>query len=135
MGRRSGKDLDELGALLAGLRAADAPVVVEGMRDEAALRALGITAPVLRLHSGVPILHFCEKAARRGIKRVILLTDWDRKGRVLFHRLLDGFRGCSVECDIEPWLKLGRLLAGEVREVEGMPGVVERLLGEIPQSG
>ena len=55
------------------------PVIVEGKKDAAALRSLGLIGDVITLHNGKNLYDFCDDIARR-FHRVVLLLDWDRKG-------------------------------------------------------
>lgn len=70
-----------LARLVEGLNAAGAPVVVEGMRDSAALRAVGYAGRLLEFHGSGGMPGLAERAA--GCGRIILLFDCDRKGRQL----------------------------------------------------
>ena len=62
------------------------PVIVEGRRDVAALRRLGLRGTIATLHCGQTVAAFGERIARR-FPSVILLLDWDRRGRQLHAQL------------------------------------------------
>lgn len=62
------------------------PVIVEGRRDVAALRRLGLKGTISTLHCGQTVAAFGEQIARR-FPCVILLLDWDRRGRQLHTQL------------------------------------------------
>jgi 5S rRNA maturation endonuclease (ribonuclease M5) len=62
------------------------PVIVEGRRDVAALRRLGLKGTITTLHCGQTVAAFCEQITRR-YPCVILLLDWDRRGRQLHTQL------------------------------------------------
>src|SRR5260370_36849490 len=65
---------------------AGVPIIVEGRRDEAALRKLGIKGTILCLKAtGEPRFRFIERLD--GSKRAIVLTDFDREGGQLGKRL------------------------------------------------
>jgi 5S rRNA maturation endonuclease (ribonuclease M5) len=64
----------------------DIPVIVEGRRDVAALRRLGLKGTISTLHCGQTVAAFGEQIARR-FPCVILLLDWDRRGRQLHTQL------------------------------------------------
>lgn len=59
-------------------------------------------------------------------RRIIVLTDWDREGGHLAHRLLEllGAEGVSVDRDFRR--RLARALRGEVAQVEGLAGWAHR---------
>ncbi|HUJ78936.1 MAG TPA: hypothetical protein VLY45_01325 [Nitrospiria bacterium] len=64
----------------------DIPVIVEGRRDVAALRHLGLRGTIHMLHCGQTVAAFGERLDRR-VPMVILLLDWDRRGRQLHAQL------------------------------------------------
>ena len=105
-------------------------VVVEGNRDMGALRELGFRGPVERCsHSFLQGL--CGELARLGTgARVVVLTDWDRKGEQLA-RLLAGYLGGEgLTADLEPRRRLRALVREEVKDVEGLPSLRARLTME-----
>lgn len=71
------------------------PVIVEGARDVAALRRLGLTGTILPLHRGQTVAEFGE-AVSQTFPVVILLLDWDRRGRQLHAQLTR-----HLDCDWE----------------------------------
>lgn len=74
------KELEELRELSEEL-----PIVVEGRRDEEALRCLGIDAEFFYISSS-PFYELCEGIASR-CSEVILFTDTDRTGHELAKKL------------------------------------------------
>lgn len=86
--------------VLAQLRAAneETPIVVEGIRDIASLRALGLTGHIIPLHSGAPLFQVAEEIADQA-DAIILLTDWDAKGQVLFESLRRALMANGVPSD------------------------------------
>lgn len=62
------------------------PVVVEGRKDAAALRNMGLKCDFLEVSNGMPIYEFCEMVAER-YSDVILFTDLDRAGCRLARKL------------------------------------------------
>lgn len=61
-------------------------VVVEGKRDAAVLRRLGLQAPIIKTQTGQPRYKLIEeivaKAGKEG--QVLVLTDFDKKGREIY---------------------------------------------------
>lgn len=85
---------------------ATTPILVEGARDEAALRELGIPGEILvynRIGSMIATADFL-----RGKRRVIVMFDWDRKGGQLA-QLLRGQLAGLVELDLEPRKEFARV--------------------------
>ncbi len=64
----------------------EAPVIVEGKKDESALRAIGVKGKIFRISSGMPLFKFCEDISER-YSSVIILTDLDKEGERLFKKL------------------------------------------------
>ncbi len=63
----------------------DHPIVVEGKRDIAALRHLGVGGRIYPISNGTPFYEFCEDLLE--YTDVVLLTDLDRAGERLARRL------------------------------------------------
>lgn len=61
------------------------PIVVEGRRDEKALRGLGISGEVFQISTGTPFYEFCEGITGR-YKDIILFTDIDAEGQRIARR-------------------------------------------------
>lgn len=73
-------------------------VVVEGSRDAAALRELGVVGDILVYNEGHSMIEFCDRVRDR--MTLICLFDWDRKGGQLT-RLLQAQLGGIVKVDLE----------------------------------
>src|SRR2546425_919791 len=96
---------------------AGVPIVVEGRRDEAALRRLGIKGTILCLKAtGEPRFRFIERLD--GAKRAIVLTDFDRKGAELGTWLYQELSHRGIFADNQVWRKIRGLARTEVRSVE-----------------
>ena len=93
------------------------PIIVEGKRDEAALRRLGVKGEIIRLNIGRPILDFCEDVARN-YDEVIILPDWDAKGAQLFNKLKRNFKYTNVKTVKKFWRDFKRFCSKDVHEVE-----------------
>lgn len=78
------KLLDEIEKLKE--EAESAPIIVEGKKDEIALRGIGISGTFFEVSNGMPLYEFCETVAER-YSAAILFTDFDRAGRKLAQRL------------------------------------------------
>ena len=106
----------------------DCPILVEGLRDEKALRALGFTGIVERVNRGwdrsrlVAYLH--ETYGTRNIvdKRpaLILLMDWDRTGGRLQTSLRDQLMAMDMPVDEDLRTVLLRVMKPEARTIEAL---------------
>ena len=120
---------DNLLAVLEELREANeqTPIVVEGARDVASLRLLGVTGHIIPLHSGEPLFQVAESVAGQA-DEIILLTDWDTKGQILFDSLraalaANGVRTvASFRDDLRHWIR------PTLKDVESLAGYVRRNL-------
>lgn len=109
------------------------PIVVEGLRDVAALRRLGISKNVIAINRGVSVFTFAEQLSRKW-KSAIILTDWDRRGGQLARMLKDSLSANGVSPIDKFRTQLVILSKKEVKDIESLPRFVENLrLHRIPQ--
>jgi len=104
------------------------PVIVEGEKDERALRAVGFKGEVIRVNRGVSIFNLCEEISKR-YSKVILLLDWDTKGAELCDDLKRALKANGVSYDTEHRRKLERLTGG-IRDVESIDTYIKKLREE-----
>ena len=102
------------------------PIIVEGNRDVAALRRLGITKNVTALHRGDTIFAFTEEIAKRHRKAVIL-TDWDRRGGLLARMLREALAANGVAANHTLRARIVILSKKEIKDIESMPTFIARL--------
>ena len=101
------------------------PVIVEGKRDAEALRKLGLTGDIIAYNTGMSSHEFCEAIANKH-PRVVLLMDWDSTGQRLQAMLSSELQGHWEEH--ERFRRLLRVLCQkEVKDIEGVPGLIRRL--------
>ncbi len=104
------------------------PIIVEGRRDANALRKIGLVGEIITLHSGKGIYEFCEDIAER-FNRVILLMDWDDKGESLYNTVSQHLKGHWEE--FAPFREIIKILCQkDIKDIEGIPTLLERLAGE-----
>ena len=112
----------------------DEVVLVEGVRDERALRDLGLQGPIDLVNRGASILERAEQIASHH-RRVIVLVDWDRTGGRLARRLQDTLQRHGVHCDIRHRRDIATLTAREATTVEELPGFLRRLRERVGVAG
>lgn len=110
------------------------PIVVEGQRDVASLRELGCRGEIHVLHNGLSLVALAEKLARE-TDRVILLTDWDRKGGILFDQFATQLSVNSVRLHGQYRERLGTTTSPGVQDVESLAGYVDRRLARHMKTG
>lgn len=76
----------------------DHVLLVEGMKDEAALRAVGIEGEFYHVQSGGGPVKAAEYAWRSG-RGAVILTDWDRRGGSLAKALRENLSSLGVPYD------------------------------------
>ena len=93
-------------------------VVVEGFRDEEALRSLGFTGTFFLLCRGSGIKHLLTVAS--GFKKTIILTDLDRKGGELAAKVVETLQSKNIKVDLFFRKELKSIMRGKVRSIEDM---------------
>lgn len=102
------------------------PIIVEGRRDEAALRRLGIAGKVHCLKARGESRHeFLDRL--NGTKEAIVLTDFDREGKKLETWLHKELSQRGVKSDLKLWIRMRSLARTEVRSVEELPSFIRAL--------
>lgn len=121
-------DLDALEEQISALLEAShkgAAIIVEGLRDERALRSLGVSGPVI-MASRRPAIELAEDAARR-YGAIVVLTDWDLKGDEMALKIEQHLRSAGVRADMEIRSRLKKLVRKEIKDVESLSLYVERM--------
>ena len=106
----------------------DCPILVEGLRDEKALRELGFTGIVERVNRGWDIsrlvAYLYDNYGTRNIvdkgPPLILLMDWDRTGGRLQTALRDQMMALDMPVDEELRMVLLRVMKPEARTIEAL---------------
>lgn len=104
------------------------PVIIEGKKDAAALRNLGLIGEIITLHNGKSLYDFCADITER-FHRIIILLDWDENGENLNKTLSENLKGHWEEfSSFRELLKL--LCQKDIRDIEGIPKLLRRLEGD-----
>jgi len=98
----------------------DVPVVVEGEKDEIALRKLGLEGTIIVIQRGKRISALCDFIAEN-YKEIIILTDWDRKGWQLYRKMEKNLKG-RTRCINDYRLILAKY--STVKDVESIPSFI-----------
>lgn len=96
------------------------PVLVEGRKDEHALRRLGLVGKILVYNAGKKLGETADNLARSH-PRLIVLFDWDRTGGHLVQRLREHL-AAQVELDLSYRKELAQV--SQVRSVEDLPAAL-----------
>jgi 5S rRNA maturation endonuclease (ribonuclease M5) len=93
-------------------------VVVEGQRDETALRSLGYTGKLFLLCHGGSVIKLVNNAKR--FKKIILLLDLDNKGRSLTKKSAIVLEEQKIPIDLFFRRQLASLTHGKLQRVEDL---------------
>lgn len=128
------KQLADLEKVLEYLRNLDdnIPVIVEGINDIKALRNIEIEREIISINQGLSLVVFAEEVAKIH-KVVILLTDWDFKGRQLLKELRKQFRALGVKVIDEIWVQLMKYAKKDITCIEDLDKLVARLRSNLSE--
>jgi len=87
--------MEELEEWAQELRDSGKAVVVEGMKDRAALQKLFIDN-IFTLNK--PLFAIVEEISKE-YEEVVILTDFDKKGKELYGKLRNSFKSCGIKVD------------------------------------
>ena len=110
------------------------PIIVEGKKDVESLTQIGVQGQIISAKTGGKSrLDLICSVEESGAKEVILLFDFDRRGREwtgIVKRQLESVR---IKADLSFWAELRRFAGKEVKDVEGLFAYMQTLkkkLGE-----
>ena len=104
------------------------PVVVEGKKDVDALRTLGVAGPILSVKTGgKSFADAMGEMERQGFAEVVLLLDFDRRGKEGTKRLKQSLERVKIKPNLDYWRALSALLGREIQCVESLPAYMETL--------
>ena len=92
-------------------------IVVEGKRDEDALKKLGYCGKICQFHSFKGLIKFADSMPK--YKNLILLLDSDRKGRYLTKRIIAQLQH-RMTVDLSYRKELTIVTKGRVKNVEDL---------------
>lgn len=98
-------------------------VIVEGKRDERALRAIGYDGEVITLCNGKGIGFLADKLSL--CSKIILLFDLDRKGRYLTKRFMLLLEGRARKVDLTYRKELLNITKGRIRQIEELNSLIQ----------
>lgn len=93
----------------------DCAIIVEGKRDSAALKKIGVSGIVLEFHKFQGLIKFSDSVSK--YKSLIILLDRDRKGRYLTAKII-GLLERRTKIDLSIKRKLVSITKGKIRFIE-----------------
>jgi 5S rRNA maturation endonuclease (ribonuclease M5) len=104
------------------------PVLVEGKKDVEALRSLGVSGLVLTFKTGgksfTQAMHEIE---RTGALEVVLLLDFDRRGRQGTSYLKESLERAKIKPNLTFWRGLSALVGREIQCIESLTSYLQTL--------
>lgn len=92
-------------------------IVVEGKRDEEALKKLGVSGKMCQFHSFKGLIKFADSMPK--YKNLILLLDSDQKGRYLTKRIISQLQH-RMTIDLSYRKQLTIITKGKIKNVEDL---------------
>lgn len=97
------------------------PILVEGKKDVLALRELGVEGKISSAKTaGKSRLDVISEIEQSGQREIILLMDFDRRGKELTEKLRMELEKVRVRPNLTFWNKLFGIVGREVKDVEGL---------------
>jgi len=104
------------------------PIVVEGKNDVRTLNMLGIVGDmILAKTAGKSFLDVLGEIEQKDRCEVILLFDFDRRGREWTQRLASWLERMKITPNLLFWTRLLDLVGRDVKDIEGLAGYLETL--------
>lgn len=104
------------------------PIIVEGRKDVNTLRALAIKGDIISAKtSGRSLLDVLGEVEKRSKHEVILLMDFDRRGKEWTKHLTQHFEKMRIKPNLFFWRGLRSLVGRDVRDIEGLATYLENL--------
>jgi 5S rRNA maturation endonuclease (ribonuclease M5) len=104
------------------------PIVVEGKKDVAALRAQGVKGTVLTVKTGgKSFLDAVCEIEKMGVPEVILFMDFDRRGKEGTKQLKDNLERNKIKANTKLWLTLSSTAGKEIQCIESLTAYLHTL--------
>jgi len=112
------------------------PIIVEGDNDFQTLRHLGIKGKIMCAKTGGKSrLDLLSQIEDSGVKEVVLLFDFDRRGKEWTETVKESLEKAQLKPDLTFWNQLLGLISKEVKDIEGLDAYLETLrkkTGRVP---
>jgi len=103
------------------------PILIEGKKDEEALKELGIDGKIIKVSgSGLKLFEIAEMATESSSK-VIILTDFDKKGEILAKKLSEDIQSLGSHPDLSIRRKIMNSSRKYIKDIESLPKHLKQL--------
>lgn len=104
------------------------PIIVEGPRDRLSLERLEVKGDIVSAKaSGRSLLDVLNEIETCGRDEVILLLDFDKRGREMTSRLAKNLESRRIKVNLIFWKKLSSLVGRDIKDIEGLATYVQTL--------
>ncbi|MEM3700117.1 MAG: toprim domain-containing protein [Candidatus Bathyarchaeia archaeon] len=111
------------------------PIIVEGKKDIEALKALNVEGKIISAKTGGKnLLDTISELEKTRTQKVILLLDFDRRGKELTENLAKHLEKMKMDVNLRFWRELIGLVGKELKDVEGLATYIETLKKKISNS-
>jgi 5S rRNA maturation endonuclease (ribonuclease M5) len=108
------------------------PIIVEGLRDRESLERLEVKGDVISVKtSGKTLLDTLQEIEDRNKDEVILLMDFDRRGKEMTAHLIKNLEKSRIKTNLVFWKKLSGLVGRDVKDIEGLATYIQTLIKKI----
>ena len=104
------------------------PIIVEGPRDRLSLERFEVKGDIVSAKaSGRSLLDVLNEIETCGRDEVILLLDFDKRGREMTSRLAKNLESRRIKVNLIFWKKLSSLVGRDIKDIEGLATYVQTL--------
>lgn len=104
------------------------PIVVEGQNDISTLHKLGVKGDIIPAKSsGKSFLDILSEVEEKEKHEVILLMDFDRRGKEWTSRLAQHLEKMRINPNLHFWKQFLSLAGHDVKDIEGLATYLETL--------
>jgi 5S rRNA maturation endonuclease (ribonuclease M5) len=108
------------------------PIIVEGKKDVEALHASGVTGTLLTVKTGgKSFLDAVYEIEHTKAPEVILLLDFDRRGKQGTKRLKQSLERTKIKPNIKFWRQLATLTGKEIKCIESLTAYLNTLHAKV----
>lgn len=103
-------------------------IVVEGRKDYEALRQMGVQGEIITAKtSRKSFLDITAEIEKQPCPQVILLLDFDRRGKELTKYLTQHLEIARIKTNTNYWKELQAFVGRDVKDIEGIPTYLQTL--------
>jgi 2,5-diamino-6-(ribosylamino)-4(3H)-pyrimidinone 5'-phosphate reductase len=103
-------------------------IIVEGKKDAQTLRELGVNGSIFAVKTGgKSYLEATAEIEKLGAREVILLLDFDRRGKEGTKRLRENLERAKIKANIKFWRELQAFVGREIQCIESLTSYLNTL--------